>query len=346
MQNNVTQNTNTENKQMSTKTKIILIVLGIIFLPVLLTVIIAKSKKIKTPIKAGLIAIVWLITLIVGAVNSDNTEPVVNESSSYYNEELTDFTLSQFEATEEPTTVPFFADIENQNITIEVGETEELSVIINHNDISAEEITFENSDENVVAIKNTAVTNNDEDSILTFTCSAVTSGSANIRIYIPSEDVYSDYFFVTAKITPKVETFGFLTTYTQRMEEDESLSYTIELSPGTVTEDDFEFFVSDTSIISVYDVKITNEDEKTMVEFSVYANSAGSATLQLKAIDGLTESSEMSFEVEEKDTSPTVYTTPSGEKYHYSKSCAGKNAIEKTLNTAIAQGYDPCKKCA
>lgn len=47
----------------------------------------------------------------------------------------------------------------------------------------------------------------------------------------------------------------------------------------------------------------------------------------------------------EKNSGITVYITPTGEKYHYSKSCAGKNAIEKDLNDV--QGiYDPCKKCA
>lgn len=46
-----------------------------------------------------------------------------------------------------------------------------------------------------------------------------------------------------------------------------------------------------------------------------------------------------------KDTSRTVYITPSGSKYHYSKSCAGDNAIETTLNQ-VKDSYEPCKKCA
>jgi len=40
-----------------------------------------------------------------------------------------------------------------------------------------------------------------------------------------------------------------------------------------------------------------------------------------------------------------VYYTPTGEKYHFSKSCAGDNAMETTLNDA--EGFlDPCGKCA
>lgn len=350
MQNDATQNITTENKPMSTKMTIVLVILGIILLPVLLTVIIAKSKKLKKPVKAGLIAAIWIFTLAVGAANSDNTSPpVIDETPSYFTEDVTDDSFAQFDTTkqdtDEPATISVFEAIENPFVGIEVGEKEDFSIVIMRNDITSDSIIFENSDATAVAIENIAVSNNEQNSILTFTCSALASGSANIRAYIPSEDIYSDYIFVTAKITPKVESFGFVTTYTQYMEEDESKTYTIELTPGTVKKEDFEFVISDTNVINVFDVIITNEETKTIASFSVYANSIGSATLQLKAVDGLTESKEMSFEIKEKDTSPTVYTTPYGEKYHYSEECAGSNAIEKTLNKAIEQGFDPCSKC-
>ena len=46
-----------------------------------------------------------------------------------------------------------------------------------------------------------------------------------------------------------------------------------------------------------------------------------------------------------KKRGTVVYITPTGKKYHYSKSCAGKNAIATTLSKA-KQSYGPCKKCA
>ena len=42
----------------------------------------------------------------------------------------------------------------------------------------------------------------------------------------------------------------------------------------------------------------------------------------------------------------TVYVTPSGKKYHYSASCAGKNARATTLSAAQASGKGPCSKYA
>lgn len=44
-------------------------------------------------------------------------------------------------------------------------------------------------------------------------------------------------------------------------------------------------------------------------------------------------------------TGSTVYITPTGSKYHYSKDCAGKNAIKKNLSE-VKGSYNPCKKCA
>ncbi len=41
----------------------------------------------------------------------------------------------------------------------------------------------------------------------------------------------------------------------------------------------------------------------------------------------------------------TVYITPTGKKYHLSASCAGKNAIPTTKESA-EKTYEPCKKCA
>ncbi len=40
-----------------------------------------------------------------------------------------------------------------------------------------------------------------------------------------------------------------------------------------------------------------------------------------------------------------VYITPSGTKYHYKQSCAGKNAIETTLEEATTAGKTACKTC-
>ena len=109
------------------------------------------------------------------------------------------------------------------------------------------------------------------------------------------------------------------------------------------------------------------------------AEGPGTTTMHIETIDGVIKSNEITVEVigeratlvdmedetettetttrettteettteEEttKDTSRTVYITPSGSKYHFSKSCAGDNAIETSLDE-VKDTYQPCKKCA
>lgn len=41
----------------------------------------------------------------------------------------------------------------------------------------------------------------------------------------------------------------------------------------------------------------------------------------------------------------TVYITPTGKRYHYLSSCAGKNATSTTLENAKSRGLTPCSKC-
>lgn len=46
----------------------------------------------------------------------------------------------------------------------------------------------------------------------------------------------------------------------------------------------------------------------------------------------------------EKKSGKTVYITPTGEKYHCSSACAGKNAMARDYDD-VEGVYDPCKKC-
>lgn len=50
-------------------------------------------------------------------------------------------------------------------------------------------------------------------------------------------------------------------------------------------------------------------------------------------------------DVQDEPQGTIVYITPTGKRYHYLKSCAGKNAIATTLADAQTR-YTPCKKCA
>ena len=140
---------------------------------------------------------------------------------------------------------------------------------------------------------------------------------------------------------------------------------------------DFVFVFSNEDVASAEVQSILEYSKQASVEIS--ALNTGTTTMYVQSLDGTIKSNEINIEVigetetteetttetttqettteretttretttEEttKDNSRTVYTTPTGEKYHFSKSCAGKNAIEHTLNE-VKDTYEPCKKCA
>lgn len=144
-----------------------------------------------------------------------------------------------------------------------------------------------------------------------------------------------------------------------------------------VLNSDFVFVYSDDSIAKC-DVQFLTDSSITV---SVTGYAPGTTKMYIETTDGTIRSNEITIEVlgrpaaettteetttetttaetttketttretttEEttKDNSRTVYITPSGSKYHYSKSCAGDNAMERTLNE-VKDTYDPCKKCA
>lgn len=73
------------------------------------------------------------------------------------------------------------------------------------------------------------------------------------------------------------------------------------------------------------------------------AQHVGSARLLISSA-GITKSIYIHV-VEGDSTLETVYTSPSGKRYHNNKSHAGKNAIEMTEEDAIQSRKTPCQTC-
>lgn len=71
------------------------------------------------------------------------------------------------------------------------------------------------------------------------------------------------------------------------------------------------------------------------------AEAAAQAAAEQQAAESAAEQ-----EAAQEPSSPTVYITPTGARYHISAKCAGDNAIKTTLDEAVSQGYTPCGRCA
>lgn len=137
--------------------------------------------------------------------------------------------------------------------------------------------------------------------------------------------------------------------------QDEKIIYFDYAAERYVSEIDEAFtFVSENPDIATF-----AHDENSWVSRCIITSvSYGEAYIYVQTQDGSVKSEKLKVIVSEpkpeieasepettvQNKSRTVYTTPTGKKYHYSQSCAGKNAIPTTEETAKAS-YGACKKC-
>ena len=124
------------------------------------------------------------------------------------------------------------------------------------------------------------------------------------------------------------------------------------VSPSDIKEEDIEIINSNNDVlrVSIKSSKYDSETGTKLVVVSYAGLSVGESTFYLKDKNSDARSCDITITVEEKeeevDNSRTVYVNYSGDKYHYSKSCAGTSAYETTLNKAKASYKEPCSKCA
>ena len=124
------------------------------------------------------------------------------------------------------------------------------------------------------------------------------------------------------------------------------------VSPSNIEEDDIEIINSNNNVlrVSIRNSMYDSETNSKKVVITYAGLSVGQSTFYLKDKNSDARSCDITITVEEKeedvDNSRTVYVNYSGDKYHYSKSCAGASAYETTLNKAKASYKEPCSKCA
>lgn len=136
-----------------------------------------------------------------------------------------------------------------------------------------------------------------------------------------------------------------------RLGNGEGAWFIIEASPATTTAEDIMFLYDDT-MIEIADLKFSTVGNTVKYEVYVKAKKAGVSDVLIAPSydlwDDFENTSGYSITVKGLDSSEgrVVYITSSGEKYHFSESCAGTGAYETTISDAQIYEYGACGKCA
>lgn len=307
------------------------------------TVVNQKKAKVKKPFYKKWWFWVIVAVIIIAAIGNSGDETDKSSDTSI------DTSLSSQQSEESKENDIVINSINNfttKEYSLETGNSVELSTMINPRGITKEDIVINSSDSAIVSITDVTVEDSGIYTKIIFKCNAVAEGTSIVNVTSADGKIESNDVTFTIEQAPKIKTIGKFSSSYAAGEIGSTRNVTVYMTPAGITKDDFTITNTDSSVVEVSDIQVNDDGDKTVLTFTTLAVKAGSTKIAVVSVDGKTESNTISFTVNEKDTSSTVYVTPYGEKYHFSSACAGKNATATTLNKAKASGKGACEKCA
>lgn len=135
-----------------------------------------------------------------------------------------------------------------------------------------------------------------------------------------------------------------------RLGNGEKLFVTIEAQPATLTLDDF-ILDYDNTMLEIVGVSSQEVGNEFVIEITIHAIQSGVSDIIIASGYDLFEDADnaevyvVTVRALDYMDGQLVYVTPTGDKYHFSASCAGPNAITTTYDDALVYEYDPCGSC-
>ena len=210
--------------------------------------------------------------------------------------------------------------------------------------LSEDAFKIENTDEGIISIEKMSFKDKNNYTTINFLVKAKTIGKSTIKISSSNDKkIKCDDINFIIKEKPVVKSIEIDTGWFDK-EVGKTRKYTAYIETANLKRNQIKVKIGNKKIISMKEVSFKTKGDQTVFIFKLKAKKKGKTSLIVSSLNGKV-SDKIQIEVKEKDTSRTVYVTPYGQKYHFSKSCAGKNASETTLNDAKTY-KDPCKKCA
>lgn len=223
--------------------------------------------------------------------------------------------------------------------------------VINRNDYEASDVNVVIADASIIKID---FEKQDSDYI-SYNITGLKEGTTSFYFETADHLVKSDEIEITVRSNIESITFNDKSDIVLEKGSDNELRKFNASAEGDISDDIFEF-VSENPEVATIEFEKTNQ-------CIIKGVNSGETYVYIKTKDGLVQSEKLKVIVESQtdktyqatdsddtsdnnpiDNSRIVYITPTGKKYHYRKTCAGKNAIEKTLDS-VKDSYGPCKKC-
>ncbi|MGN0443179.1 MAG: hypothetical protein ACI4F5_01010 [Acutalibacteraceae bacterium] len=248
--------------------------------------------------------------------------------------------------------LPPFSD----DIVLHEGETvyEQYFEVIFENGFSSKDITFVSEDESVASAKYSLTDRN------RYVCYKVKANSVGeTYIYFTANDGETVSEKVKVVVLPKItepitaEATDFsaepTTDIPYEEDETETTDKQTEVQPTAHTEYVSEESTAEKTTEKQTEVKTTAHTEYVSEESTAEKTTEKQTEAKTTAHTEYVSEESTAEKTAEKATEPqgdTVYIAPTGKRYHYSKTCAGKNASAVSKAEAQERGRTPCKKCA
>lgn len=247
------------------------------------------------------------------------------------------------------TKVESFGKFKQNSATIYIDDTQDVSWPIypkESREVLREDFELKISDESIISINEASLSKEGNIVYFNFSITGLLEGNTDLTLQSSNGKIVSDSLKINVTVAPIIRSFGKFEQSGYYMETGDTIKFSHHIWPIGLLREDVIIEITDESVISITENSFGDEDDSSLFVYTITALSEGESTLTLSASDGKTNSDPLTFHVSKKDTSRTVYTTPTGERYHFSAACAGENSSSCTLNQAKSMGYTPCKKCA
>lgn len=215
-----------------------------------------------------------------------------------------------------------------EEITLNVGQEKQgYFIVFCDDDFQLDDVVFKNKNEKVAKLSFLKI---ERLHYVFYTVEALTEGETYIWFETENGSVSSDMIRISvgknSLPTPESTAESENTTETEGTTQPESDTETTGTTVSTGT--------------------YTNSTTESSTDFSEsMVNTTGKSDSTSETAKPNEESATKETSSQANTNSQIVYITPTGKRYHFKASCAGKNAIKTTLEEAKAT-KTPCKKCA